>query len=241
MISDVAAIVWKEWRELLGERGLRGKSAMLATLGVFGVMLPLEFGRAWITSPGNLLAWSWMPMFLVSGVIADGIAGERERHTLETLLASRLPDRAILLGKMAAAIGYAAIMTVTSLVLGAITLNVVLAGHGIVFYSLPVLAVVLFAGFGAAVLVAAGGTLISLHAPTVRQAFQMLGTAVVVALFAPVFLFRALPLSWKAELVGSTDHLTMLIIAGVAALVLADVIAVAILVGRFRRPRLVGV
>jgi ABC-type Na+ efflux pump permease subunit len=35
-------------------------------------------------------------------MITDSIAGERERQTLETLLASRLPDRAILLGKVAA-------------------------------------------------------------------------------------------------------------------------------------------
>ena len=37
-------------------------------------------------------------------MIADGIPGERERHTLETLLASRLSDRSILLGKVMAAV-----------------------------------------------------------------------------------------------------------------------------------------
>ena len=37
---------------------------------------------------------------MVSSLVADSFAGERERHTLETLLASRLPDRAILAGKL---------------------------------------------------------------------------------------------------------------------------------------------
>jgi ABC-2 type transport system permease protein len=39
--------------------------------------------------------------------LGDAIAGERERHTLETLLASRISDRAILLGKVIVTTGYA--------------------------------------------------------------------------------------------------------------------------------------
>ena len=72
-------------------------------IAVFGVFLPLQNGASWVTSPITMVYWAWMPLMLVTGVIADSFAGERERHTLETLLASRLPDRAILLGKVAAA------------------------------------------------------------------------------------------------------------------------------------------
>ena len=34
--------------------------------------------------------WMWFSLLLVINVVADSFAGERERHTLETLLASRL-------------------------------------------------------------------------------------------------------------------------------------------------------
>ena len=131
-MTDAWAIIWKEWREMLGQRGLRGKSGLLLTIGVFGIALPLQAGRAWIESPVLLVTWSWVPMFLVSTVIADAFAGERERHTLETLLATRLSDRTILFGKMGAAIGYAAAITVASLVLGVLTVNVAVADRGIV-------------------------------------------------------------------------------------------------------------
>ncbi len=168
------AIVWKEWREQFGGRGLRGKMGLLLTVVVFGVVMPLQFGRAWTESPALLLVWSWVPMFMVSTVIADAVAGERERRTLETLLASPLSDRAILFGKMAAAIGYAGGVTLASVVLSMIALGIARRRPAPVQASLSVIAVLLGIGLAAAVLVAAIGTLISLRAATVRQAAQLL-------------------------------------------------------------------
>jgi ABC-type transport system involved in cytochrome c biogenesis ATPase subunit len=104
-MKQTLAVAWKEWRELIGQRGLSGKQGIVLFSVTFGILLALTNGRAWITSPAIALAWSWVPMFLVMTVIADAFAGERERHTLETLLASRLSDGAILFGKMGAAIG----------------------------------------------------------------------------------------------------------------------------------------
>ena len=62
---------------------------VIVPLGLLGVMLPWQMGRAWIESPLSLAVWAWMPLMLMAGLIADSFAGERERHTLETLLASR--------------------------------------------------------------------------------------------------------------------------------------------------------
>ena len=121
--ADVLAVASKEWRALLGQRGFRGKTGIVLFLAAFGIILPLQAGRAWITSPSLAIAWSWVPMFLVSTVIADAFAGERERHTLETLLATRLSDNAILFGKIVAAIGYAGAMTLASLLLGEVAVN----------------------------------------------------------------------------------------------------------------------
>lgn len=48
----------------------------------------------------------YFPLVLTLTMVADSFAGERERHALETLLASRLSDRAILLGEAAALTSY---------------------------------------------------------------------------------------------------------------------------------------
>jgi ABC-2 type transport system permease protein len=172
---DAIAIAWKEWREVFGQRGMRGKQGIALFVVGFGIVLPLENGPAWITSPAVALAWSWVPMFLVTTVIADAFAGERERHTLETLLASRLPDRAILFGKIGAAIGYAGLMTVVSLLLGLVAVNLANRHGGLLLYSLPILLAMCVMGLLGAVFIAAVGVLISLRAATVRQAQQTLG------------------------------------------------------------------
>jgi hypothetical protein len=105
---DILSIVWKEFRELLIQKpNLRGGwFGLLVFIGVFGVMLPLQSGQAWVESPIGILYWIWVPFMMVSTMIADSFAGERERHTLETLLASRLTDTSILLGKIFAALTY---------------------------------------------------------------------------------------------------------------------------------------
>ena len=98
MIADILTVARKEWKEyVLAGTGLKGgRMGLVIMLVVFGVVLPAQNGTDWLTSPALLLAWAWVPLMLVSGVVADSFAGERERHTLETLLASRLPDQAIL-------------------------------------------------------------------------------------------------------------------------------------------------
>jgi len=107
-MPDVLTVAWKEAKEF-GRPGWHlkgGRLSMIIMFVVFGVFLPLQSGDRWVTSPVTMLYWAWVPLMLVTGFIADSFAGERERHTLETLLASRLPDRAILFGKVAAAVAY---------------------------------------------------------------------------------------------------------------------------------------
>jgi len=87
---DAGTVIWKEWSELIGQGGLRGKRGIVHFALAFGIVLPLNNGPSWITSPMTAIAWYWVPMFLVTTVIGDAFAGERERHPLEPLLASRL-------------------------------------------------------------------------------------------------------------------------------------------------------
>jgi len=101
MIGDVLTVMWKEWRELVFHpASLRSTLATAAVIVVLlGIVFPLKVGAAWLDSPLYLAYWGWVPSMLVSTLIADSFAGERERHTLDTLLASRLGDLAILFGK----------------------------------------------------------------------------------------------------------------------------------------------
>ena len=164
----------KEWKELLRQRGsLRGGFfGVLVFMGVLGILLPIQFGAEWVESASQMIIWGWLPFLLVSGVIANSFAGERERHTLETLLASRLSDRAILFGKVAAAISYGWGLSMACMLLGLITVNVVHGKGQLLMYDWEIgLGTIVFS-FLIAALGSGLGILVSLRASTVRQAQQ---------------------------------------------------------------------
>src|SRR5438105_13515657 len=107
-MGDIRTVIWREWREfreqlLSLKRG--GLSALVLAL-ILGIVTPAQMGPEWLGSSLMLAYWPFVASSMVSSLIADSVAGERERHTLETLLASRLPDHAILAGKVIAALLY---------------------------------------------------------------------------------------------------------------------------------------
>lgn len=236
-MTGAGAVAWKEWRELLGQRGLRGKQGILLFAVVFGIVLPLQTGPAWITNPVVPLAWAWVPMFLVSTVIADAFAGERERHTLETLLATRLSDGAILFGKVGAAIGYALAMSAGCLVLGIATVNLAHPRGGLLLYAPPVAVAILVLGLLGALFVAAVGVFISLRAATVRQAQQTLAATIMVLLLVPFGTVRLAPAAWKQALLPNAALIAVIATATLAAV---DAGVLALAMTRFRRGRLVA-
>lgn len=238
-MNDAVAIVWKEWREVMGQRGLRGKTGILLNVAVFGVVIPLQFGAPWVTSPVSALAWSWVPMFLVMTVIADAFAGERERHTLETLLASRLSDRAILFGKIGAAFAYAGAITLSSLLLGLATVNLAHGRGALILYSGSSMLGMLVFGFLGALLVASVGVLISLRAATVRLAEQTLGGLIILAMVVPFVAIRVVPPEWKTRLISPENSaLVAMVLAALLAAIDAGLVFLAL--KRFRRSRLIA-
>ena len=58
-----------------------------------------------ILQPGVLIV-TMVAYIVVLAAVCDSFPGERERHTIETLLASALPDEALLLGKILASVIY---------------------------------------------------------------------------------------------------------------------------------------
>ncbi|NLE77765.1 MAG: ABC transporter permease [Chloroflexi bacterium] len=241
MLQDILTVIWKETKEVLLQGGTRGRWWLLLFIGVFGVFMPLQTGPQWLTSPLSLLAWAWIPPFLVSSYIADSFAGERERHTLETLLASRLSDRAILLGKVAASVVFAWGLSVVALLLGAVAINVAYHSGGLAFYPGWLAAGALAFSLFTALLASGLGVLFSLRAATVRQAQQALSLAVVALVWVPILAANLLPNEWKARLVGALGSLDLTAVVIVALVVLVGLSVAALLAAqaRFRRSRLI--
>jgi len=243
MIEDIITMMWKEWREvILNRRGLRGGVANIAVvLFILGVFMPLQVGAAWLTSPVQLLLWSWLPIFISLGMVTDSIAGERERHTLETLLASRLSDQAILFGKIVSVVLYAWLLTVAGIIIGAVTVNIASPADGIQFYPLDHLLVSLLLSLLAAVLIACIGVLVSLRAPTARQAYQRMSIVLLVGWFLPMAAAQFLPETLKARFAAffASLDLASLVMWAIAILVLADIVLLYVARAAFQRAKLI--
>lgn len=240
MLSDVYTMIWKEWKELFASRAA-GRGTLLSTLiilGILGVFLPLQVGAEWFTQPLTLIVWAWMPIFLTLGMVTDSFAGERERHTLETLLATRLPDAAILLGKALAAVLYGWGVAVLSLLLAALTLNLSLKG-GPYFYAPEFFAAALGFSLLSTGLFAGLGVLASLRAPTARQAYQRLSLILLVFYFLP-FGVQFLPADWRLAILGALMRLDLTsVMAGMmGALLVLNLGVLSLCFRRFQRARL---
>ena len=239
MIADLWTMTLKSWKDLFLYRG--GLISTAVSLAVFGVVQPWEGGVEFLTGPIMPLVLIWLPVFVVAPMTADSFAGERERHTLETLLASRLSDRAILFGKIAGVVSYGWLLALGSLALATLTVTA-FHGHGR-WVSPPLNSLLLIVTMTllGALAAAAGGVLISLGAPTVRQAQQILSVSLLVLIFGLVFGARALPPAWKLRLAAAFGgpHLMATEVAAAAVLVLLDLILLAAAKARFQRARLI--
>lgn len=243
MITDIQTVLWKEFKEIMAIRGSRrgGLLSMGILIALIGIFMPLQSGPEWFTNPLLLIAWSWMPLFLVMGIISDSIAGERERHTLETLLASRLPDAAILLGKILAAVLYAWVTLVIGLLLGALVINIAHPQLPTKFYDIQMFLGVLVMVFLGALLMTAIGVLASLRAETVRQAYQRMSIGFLAIWLVPIIGMQIMPVGWKdilnTILIGvNWGSLVIYIMVG---LVVLDSILLAVAFQRFKRSRLI--
>ncbi len=243
MIADMITLIWKEWKEMFLQRGSSrtGLFNLLIVIGVMGVFIPWQFGREWLTSPSGLLIWSWMPMFLVLGMVTDAFAGERERHTLETLLASRMDDGAILFGKIAAAVSYGWTFSLSSMLLGAVTVNIAYPKGGFAFYPLATFLGGLGLSLLACLLIAALGVMVSLRAPTARAAYQRLSMVVMVFFLLPMLAVQVIPAETQQKVMDKVASLNWnQIIIGVAlVLIVLDAGVLLLARTRFQRNRLI--
>jgi ABC-2 type transport system permease protein len=174
MIADLRTVVWKEWRSLIGGRARRQLLIVGVLLAFQAILFPFQMGRDWVNDPvGVGILGIIMPMVVVGVVIPDAIAGERERHTLTTLLASRLPDRAILFGKLVFAVVAGWLVAPILLAIALLAVNTGAAESGFVMYDPAMLGGILAAGLLVALLTGGIGVFVSLRARTAQEAQQL--------------------------------------------------------------------
>jgi ABC-2 type transport system permease protein len=234
-MNDIRTMIWKETKDSILQGGLTALVRPLLLMGILGIIFPLRFGLQWLAlAPLVVGIVVYFPLLLVLSFVGDSIAGERERHTLETLLASRISDSAIVLGKIIVTTVYAWSTALLGLLLGLVVANLSKGQGSWQFYThvdllLEVLGLSLLTGL----LGASGGVLISMRSATVRQAQQLVLVAMLVLAGGGILLSRFLP----ADVISSLSESQLWLIA-IAVLAVLDLILLGVSLVSFRRTRL---
>jgi ABC-2 type transport system permease protein len=169
-------------------------------------------------------------------VIAEAFAGERERQTLEPLLASYLTDTSILIGKIASAVSYGWGHALFMLLVGLVTVNVMDVGGGFLFYSPLILIAGISLSFLASGAAACAGVIVSLRAPTVKYAQQLLSSASMLVFVLLFIAARSAPIDWWG--IPSRELVPGLILYSTLILALLDAALFLFAKSRFRREKL---
>jgi ABC-2 type transport system permease protein len=235
-MSDIGAMLWKEWRDSLFQGGLRAWIRPGLLIAILGIAWPLLGKLAWMEfSPIQVTVILFFALMIVTSIIADSIAGERERHTLETLLATRIPDRAILLGKTAAVVIYSWGLLITGLFLGALVCNLAYAQGQVLLYPADRLAFTAAMGLLVNGLGATLGALVSMRTSTVRQAQQTLTICTILASVLVSLLVQFL--AKRPEITALGTGRVLLLTASLTAV--ADLALLCIALHLFRRTKLI--
>ncbi len=235
-MSDLWTMIWKETKDSVLQGGLSALIRPLLLIGILGIGFPLRLGMQWLAlTPIVVGLVLYIPFIVILSFVGDAIAGERERHTLETLLASRISDRAILLGKVIVTTGYAWGTALIGLLLGLIVANLSKGQGSWQFYThVDLLLEALALSLLASLLGVSGGVLISMRSATVRQAQQILTVATLVLVVGGVLALKALPAQTVSSL--SASQIWLIVIAVLAVL---DAILLGASLVSFRRSRLI--
>ena len=241
MIDDIKTIIWKEWNEVVSQQGGTSQRTTQLRLAiimlVFGIFIPWRMGPSYVNNPLSLIIPTFVPIFAILGTITDSFAGERERHTLETLLASRMSDEAILLGKVICGVVFAWMLFIAMLIVGLIGVNAThWQGHLLLFPANRLITTVFF-NFLISMVFSSAGVLVSLRAPTVRQAMQMLTLGFMFIVYGGIFGFQMLPIAWRASIRRFVLDENLFTLEVIAAGILLGSAIVLFTIARFRFQR----
>lgn len=243
MIEDIRTVMWKEYKGLLWTGSSRKKTllVLLAPIVLCGIVLPIQLRGTWLSSAWSLGIAFIVPLMLLTSTIAGSFAGERERHTLETLLASRLPDRAILLGKLLLSLGFGWGMTLLFLVISLVVVNILEWNGRLQLFEPTILWTDIALSLLTSGLVANLGILVSLRSRTVQSA----GQTIMSLLFIPALVLQAivfllptfLPVEEIKAALGTLDFDSILL-AGLAIVLVLDLALLMGALARFQRSKL---
>jgi ABC-type Na+ efflux pump permease subunit len=242
MTRDLRIIAIKELQEILtrgrSTRGGKPRTARRSLAGnmllpaIFGVLLGVAAAHGG-TSGRGAAATALFPVALLAlnvtgGLGPDAIAGERERHTLEALLATPVSDGDILGGKLAAVVGYGWLLAFIEVAV--VELAAALTGRSP--FGLVLLIEVAILALLEAILSGGVGVLVSIRAPTVRAAQRSMAVFTMIT--------GAIAGGANVGLVLTQQHAYGLIGAAAFALVviMADGVVVSAARRRFVRSRL---
>ena len=176
-MTDVLVVAKKELRELCLLRGMGWTGVQLAiTAAVFGVLLPLSQPERWVEGhPLLALHFVLIPMLLTSPLVADALAGERERKTIETLLTTPLEVTSILMGKGIAIFlfSYAQVILVASTAIAALNVHYRVEYAQWALYPGPALFAVFVVSAAFVGFATTSGVFASLRADSVRTAHRI--------------------------------------------------------------------
>jgi len=239
MLDDILTVAWKERKSQFRVRGSRMRHAMmLASPLLLATVFPITWGPDWLAQVPPLVVAVLTSVILVATMVPESIAGERERHTLETLLASRLPDRAILLGKLLVPLVVGWGLATLANLWSAVVVNIAHWEGQILFFTLPIALGSLALSFLMALLTAGAGVLVSLRAATAQEATQML----IFGILIPPMLLQVIPLLFRDQMKQFLDTVNgpQLLLIVLAVLIVLDVVVLLAAVTRFQRPRLIA-
>jgi ABC-2 type transport system permease protein len=239
---DTLTVLRKEWLEFRDQllRFRRGGLSAIVIVVLLGVVTPWQLGPEWLRSWVVMFYFPTLASSMASALIVDAIAGERERQTLESLLATRLTDGAILFGKMLAALSYGCAFVAVNAIVATLTLNIAYRDQAPLLFAPRFGALLALLTFAACLAQTGIGVFISLRATTVRQAQQTFGVIMLVLFLTPAIGFQFLPHHLRATIVETVRGWGTERIAVTAALVLGSTGLLASLLawGRFRRGKL---
>lgn len=217
MIADMRTIIWKELRNMFRHQNRSRIFITLLSPLAFSIIFPLQAGRYFLSEIPALILAVFMPVILLIVIVPDAFAGERERHTLETLLASRLPDDAIFFGKIITALLLSWLTAITVSVISLTTVNIAFWEGEILFFKCTLLWANILLGILMPLLVSALGVLISLRVETAQQASQMLSSFFVLPPAILMTVMFVLPEDLRNAIIHLDGQMLLIIISAILA------------------------
>lgn len=225
-MNAIYAVLRKELLEVFGDHhSLRGPLLQAGiVLLLVGLIVPALDESIWSSPAVPVLLFQLFPAVIASMIAADAFAGERERGTLETLLATPLPESAIFIGKTLSAVTFGLSVSLITFFSAAIVAGLRFGN----FYLTPALLANVIVGAAAASLVTSSiAVVISSYVDVARSAQQVSSTV------AMLFVFGT------AALLESAQEVSVALLLRIDLLVIAVAITILVISARmFRRDRI---